>query len=300
MQVSFNNTLMLPYSIFLVRGMSDRHTGNHISEKSDTSLLSQLKTPDAWAAWTEILNRHASLIMKTASQFEYQQDRKDDCFLYVSEKLSEDGFKRLLRYRPRHNASFKAWLITVIFNLCIDWHRKEFGRATLLPAISALPAFDQFVYRLSFEQGMASEECLQVLSADFPDVTRQLLSQAISRIHRVLTPRQRWQISVRLRRRQRSGDLLMDMQHLPSPSLDPSVMAQEQQELESLQEAMKALSARQRLLLHFRYYDGLTLKQIAQIIRLGDSNRVWRHVKDALQALSDQYPSANAPKFRKK
>jgi len=281
--------------------MSEGRTGKRISEKSDASLLSQLKTPDAWTAWTEFLRRYASLIMKTASQFEYQQDRKNDCFLYVSEKLSEDGFKRLLRYKPRHNVSFRAWLITVIFNLCIDWHRKEFGRATLLPAISALPAFDQLVYRYNFEQGMPSEECLQLLSVDFPDVTRQLLSQAISRIHRVLTPSQRWQISVRLRRRQRSGDLQMkDMQQLPSPTLDPSVMAQEQQELETLQAALKALSARQRLLLHFRFYDGLTLKQIAQFIRLGDSSRAWRHIQDALQALSDQYPSVDTSKYRKK
>ncbi len=281
--------------------MSKRRSGKCISEKSDGSLLRQLRSPDAWTAWTEILNRHASLIMKTASQFEYQQDRKNDCFLYVSEKLSEDGFKRLLRYQPRHNVSFRAWLITVIFNLCIDWHRKEFGRATLLPAISALPAFDQLVYRYYFEQGMVSEECLQVLSADCPDVTRQLLSQAISRIHRVLTPRQRWQISVRLRRRQRSGALSMkDMQQLPSPALDPSVMAQEQQELETLEAALNALPARQRLLLHFRYYDGLTLKQIAQFIRLGDSSRAWRHIQDALQALSDQYPSVDTSKYRKK
>jgi len=281
--------------------MSDRRSVKHLSGKSDGALLRELTSADAWSAWTEFLERYASLIMKTASQFEYEQDRKNDCFLFVSEKLSEDGFKRLLRYKPKPNVRFKTWLITVIFNLCIDWHRKEFGRASLLPAISALPAFDQLVYRYNFEQGMASEECMQALSADFPDMTRPMLSQAISRIHRVLTPRQRWQISVRLRRRQRSGDLQMkDMEPLPSPALDPSIMAQEQQELEALHTALKALPARQRLLLHFRFHDGLTLKQIAQFIRLGDSSRAWRHVQDALQALSDQYPSVDAAKFRKK
>jgi len=38
--------------------------------------------------WAEILNQHASLIMRTASQFEYHQDRKNDSFLFVCEKLS--------------------------------------------------------------------------------------------------------------------------------------------------------------------------------------------------------------------
>ena len=91
-----------------------------------------------------------------------------------------------------------------------------------------------------------------------------------------------------------------DMEQLPSPALDPSVRAQQQQELEFLQEALKALPARQRLLLHFRFHDGLTLKQIAQFIHLGDTNRVWRHVQDALQALYDQYPSIDASENRKK
>jgi RNA polymerase sigma factor (sigma-70 family) len=260
-----------------------------------------LNGANAWSAWTEFLRRYASLIMKTAGQFEYEQDRKNDCFLFVSEKLSEGGFKKLLGYRPRNNVSFRAWLITVTFNLCIDWHRKEFGRATLLPAISALPAFDQLVHRYNFEQGMPREECLQALSVDFPDVTRQMLSQAISRIHRVLTPRQRWQNSVRLRRKQRSGEMLLkDMENIPSPEQDPSVMAREQQELEVLQTAIKALPARQRLLLHFRFHDGLTLKQIAQFVQLGDSNRAWRHLQEALQALSDQYPSVDVSKIRKK
>ena len=272
-----------------------------LSEKSDIELLRELKSVAAWSAWSEFLHRYASLIMKTASQFEYQQDRKNDCFLFVSEKLTENGFKRLLQYSPRKNVRFKTWLITVIFNLCIDWHRKEFGRATLLPAISALPTFDQLAYHYSFELSMSSEECLQALSTEFPDVTRQMLSQAISRIHRVLTPRQRWQLSVRLLRRHRAGDPLMkDMEQLPSPAQDPAIMAQKQQELEVLQAALKALPARHRLLLHFRFHDGLTLKQIAQFIHLGDSNRAWRHLQDALLALSEQYPTFDASNIRKK
>jgi len=280
--------------------MSNRRTGKRISEKSEASLVRQLKTPDAWTAWTEILNRYASLIMKTASQFEYQQNRKNECFLFVSEKLSEDGFKRLLNYDARRNTSFRTWLITVVFNLCIDWHRKEFGRAYLLPAISALPGFDQLVFRYSFEQGMTGQDCLQALSTEFPDVTRRQLSRAISRVHGVLTPRQRWQIGVRHRRQRRSGDRsgeagLHDVDKLPTPARDPAIMAQKQQELDALQAAQARLSDRQRLLLHLRFHAGLTLDQIAQFVRLGDSSRAWRHIEKALKALSDLYPSDQFP-----
>ena len=285
--------------------MSDRRSGKSISEKSDVSLLSQLKTNDAWSAWTEILNRYASLIMKTASQFEYQQDRKNDCFLFLSEKLSEDGFKRLQVYDPSRNASFRTWLITVVFNLCIDWHRKEFGRAYLLPAISALPGFDQLVFRYSFERGMTSQDCLHALSAEFPDVTQQQLRRAISRVHGVLTPRQRWQIGVRRSRKQqifdRKGDSrLQDVDQLPTPIQNPATLAQRQQELDTLQAALANLPERQQLLLHLRFHAGMTLSQIAQFVRLGDSARAWRHIDKAIKALSDQFPSEKSSGFREK
>jgi len=243
--------------------------------------------------------------MKTASLFEYDQDRKNDCFLFVSEKLSEDGFKRLLKYDSRRGASFRTWLTTVVFNLCVDWHRKEFGRVFLLPTITALPGFDQLVYRYSFEQSMTSQDCLQALSTEFPDVTRQQLSRAISRVHGVLTPRQRWQIGVRHRRNRRSSDLsgdsrLQDVDQLPTPAQDPASMAQKQQELDALQAALANLSDRQHLLLHLRFHAGLTLNQIAQFLHIGDSSRAWRHIEKALKALSDQFPSEKFSDYRKK
>jgi RNA polymerase sigma factor (sigma-70 family) len=281
--------------------MSNSRRGKDITRKSDKELLCKLKSADSWDAWTEFLNRYASLIYQTANQFEFEQDRKNDCFLFVSEKLSQDGFKRLLKYKPTRKASFRNWLITVVFNLCIDWHRKEFGRASLAPSISALPAFDQLVYRYNFEQGLTTNDCLQLLSADFPDVTGQQLSQAIARIHRMLSPRQRWQIRVRLQRKQRSGERrLQEVDQLPSPESDPLVMAQESQQIEALQSALEALTDRQRLILHFRFHDGLTLKQIAQFAELGDSNRVWREIQEALQALSEQFEIGESIQFRKK
>jgi RNA polymerase sigma factor (sigma-70 family) len=289
----------------VVDSMSNPHSGNRIAEKSDSSLLRQLKSSEAWAAWAELLKRHGSLIMRTASQFDFEQERKNECFLFVSEKLSDDGFKRLLKYKRGRNTSFRTWLITVSFNLCVDWHRKEYGRAMLLPAISALPSFDQLVFRYSFEQGMAGQECLQALATEFPDVTRQQLSRAIRRVHAVLTPRQRWQIGVRHRRMRSPGGpdhelRSLDVDCLPSPDQDPVISAQKQQELDGLNKALAKLTVRQRVLLHLRFNDGLTLKQIAKIVHLGDSARVWRHINAALRALSDQIQANDDLNPRKK
>jgi RNA polymerase sigma factor (sigma-70 family) len=239
--------------------------------------------------------------MNTANQFEYEQDRINDCFLFVCEKLNDDGFRRLLNFNTRGTANFRTWLGTVVFNLCVDWHRKEFGRATLLPVISALPAFDQSVYHLVIEQGMNREASYQTLRADFPDLSRELVAISLSRIHALLTPRQRWQISVRNRGRKqaRGGPVEGRVEHLTDPGSGPETQAQTQQELEALQNAISCLPANQRLLLKLRFQEGLSLKKIAQMKHLGDTNRAWRHIQAAINALFDHIQNKKPAEKRK-
>jgi hypothetical protein len=167
-------------------------TDDHSDDKSTTAnLLRRLASTDAGVAWVEFLELYSPLIMGTAAQFEYEQERIHECLLYVCEQLNDAGFRRLLRFDATGKASLRTWLGSVVFNLCADWHRREYGRAALLPAISALPAFDQAVYRMVIEQGMDKEACFQSLKADFPDLTRELLAKAAARVYSLLTPRQR-------------------------------------------------------------------------------------------------------------
>ena len=275
----------------------DRRTEKHVAE-----LLRRLNSSDAGAAWLEFLDHYAPLIMHTASQFEYEQDRIGECFLYACEQLNDNNFQRLLKFNVAGKARFSTWLGSVVFNLCADWHRREYGRATLLPAIAALPAFDQSVYRLVVEQGLDKESCFQSLRADFPDLTRDLVVKAVARVYSLLTPRQRWQISVRNRgRRQvRRGFAQERLEQLPDPDIGPDLEVQRQQEIEALQLALSRLPAEQRLLLRLRFQEGLTLKKIARLRRLGDTNATWRELQAAMQALfqllRDQDPWAKEGK----
>jgi RNA polymerase sigma factor (sigma-70 family) len=277
-------------------------TNDHSDDRSTTAnLLRRLSSADAGVAWVEFLEVHAPLIMNTAAQFEYEQERIHECFLYVCEQLNDAGFRRLLKFDTTGRATFRTWLGSVVFNLCVDWHRREYGRATLLPAISALPAFDQSVYRMVIEQGMDKETCFQSLKADFPDLTRELIARAVARIHSLLTPRQRWQISVRNRgRKQARGSSPPDsLEWLPDPAIGPDREAQKQQELESLQEAMSRLPTNQRLLLRLRFQEGLTLKKIAQLKYRGDVNLTWRQIQAATEALYQQFSQAGSEEKRK-
>ena len=281
--------------------MQDDLTNDNGSGKFTADLLHRLSSADAGPAWVEFLDRYSALIIQTASQFEYRQDRSSECFLYVCEQLNEDGFRRLLKFNTKRKAKFKTWLGTVVFNLCVDWHRREFGRATLLPAISALPAFDRAVYRMVIEQGMNKEASFQMLRADFPDLTRELVESAVIRVYSLLTPRQRWNVTIRNRRGQLARGRFSEdsVQHLPDPGTGPEAQAQIQQDIETLQDAMVLLPARQRLLLRLRFQEGLSLRKIAELTQLGDTNRAWRHIQAALKALFEQVHEKNQQKREK-
>ena len=278
--------------------MRDDYSNNSDSGDSLTELLHRLSSVEPGPAWVEFLDRYAQLIMNTANQFEYQQDRINECFIFVCGKLNDDSFRRLLNFNNRGAAKFSTWLGAVVFNLCVDWHRQEFGRVTLLPAISALPTFDQSVYRLVFEQGLKKEACFQTLRADFPDLSRELVANALGRIYSLLTPRQRWQINVR-NRRSKGYSGQERIERLPDPGTGPDTEAEISQQLETLQAGLTRLPARQRLLLQLRFQEGLGLKKIAQLNQLGNTNRAWRHVQTAIKALFGHINGENSVKNRK-
>lgn len=269
-------------------------------ENNLEELLHRLNSQDAGAAWAAFIDAYAGLIMKTVIQFEFEFDRSNECFLYVCEKLNERQFRRLLKFNPKGKASFSGWLSTVVFNLCVDWHRKEFGRARMLPAISALPVFDQRVYQLCYEDGMNADVCFEILRSDIPGLVREQITDALGRIHELLTPRQRWQFSVRIRGRLRSartsGSAMLET--IPDPTPTPESLAHTDQESSQLRTAMTQLSILQRTLLHLRFKEGLSYERIARIEQLGNAHRARRKVQAALDALRGRLAQARGQKKR--
>jgi RNA polymerase sigma factor (sigma-70 family) len=264
-------------------------------------MLRGLNSNDPGPSWSRFIDHYAPLILRVSNRFDYEQDRSGECFLFVCEQLCDRGFRRLLGFDIHGKASFNTWLGTVVFNLCVDWHRKTFGRATLLPSIEALPAFDRAVYRYRYQQRLPVNTCYEVLREEFPDLSRDQLARALGRIHEVLTPRQRWRLSIRSReiRGPRPSSGLATAESLASDAADPSEQALRSQQLEQLDRALSRLPTDQAFLLRLRYQQGVTLREVARLAGLGDPYRARRHIEAALKALSMHLEQENIPAGRK-
>ena len=263
-----------------------------MSDATVTDLLERLSSGRVDAAWGEFLARYSPLIRHVIRRHGLDDDRITECFIHVCGALSDDGFRRLLSFRADGPARFKTWLMAVVSNLCVDWRRKEQGRVRPLRRVSRLPELDQQVYRCIYVRGMSRGQCVEALAPRFPELTGATVSEINARLFALLTPQQRWQLSVRTPALKpvvcgagRADD--DPAWQVASPGPGPDHLAAELQEQRQLQDALAKLPAEQRLLLRLRYEQNLTLAEVARLTGQSDPFRADRQIKAALDTLAD-------------
>jgi RNA polymerase sigma factor (sigma-70 family) len=79
-------------------------------------------------AWSLLLERHSSLLLKAAGTFGPDHDRKMDRYQFIIERLHADDFRRLRSYRAQPESGFASWLLVVARRLCLDYERRTYGR----------------------------------------------------------------------------------------------------------------------------------------------------------------------------
>jgi len=264
-----------------------------MAEQSPDYVLQQLRSGDPHEGWTEFLEAYSSLIFQVARHFERDLDRASDCFQFVCEKLSEDQFRRLLRFKPRGPASFSTWLRAVVRNLCLDWHRQEFGRHRPFRSISRLSTFDQEVFKHVYERGASATETLRLLQSRFPGVAPERVAESRDRIEQQLTADQRWRLGIRsARRAQAVGTAVQEAEAAPieiaDPRPNPEALAIMGERRGALARALDRLSKRERLLMRLRFEQELTLDQIARLLNLGNAQRADRQIRMILSRLREE------------
>lgn len=259
--------------------------------KTDSSvqeLLAQLRSPSGDVAFAQFLKLFSSTILQVARQYTNNHNLLNDCYLFVTEKLSANNFHRLVSYQPEGAASFRSWFNVVVANLCIDWQRQQRGRPRLFKSILRLSDFDQSVFKYRFQQRLSLDACFETLRGHFPECNQLQLTGAVARINLTLTPAQMKSLYV-----QQSKTVSLDehqdasnANELSGPGHCPETTAMFQQDQDKLQQALARLSPHHRLLIKLRYQQELSLKEVARLTRLGDPFRARRHIQAALDQLT--------------
>lgn len=247
-------------------------------------LVSALDSPDQDTAWGQFLERYADQMYHLVGQAADNPDDRNDCFLYVCEKLCDQRFRRLRSYRPKGSVNFRSWLGVVVANLCIDWQRSRIGRPRPFRTILHLDPLAQRAFHYRFQRRFGHNASLAALQAEFPGLREPQMAGAVSRVQAALTPRQHWLLSVAQARNASLADGEVPEPAAPGPN--PEQAAASHQDEESLKRALARLEPRQRQLLIMRYQQELSLKEIARLTRLGDPSRAHRHIQSALEELA--------------
>ncbi|MCW8925519.1 MAG: sigma-70 family RNA polymerase sigma factor [Xanthomonadales bacterium] len=254
-------------------------------------ILAALSSDTVDDAWKSFIDIYSPTIMQVVYQHESDAGRADECFIFICEKLSDNGFRRLLQFDTHRNARFRSWLALVVSNLCIDWHRREYGRQRPFEAIAKLSALDQLIYHLKYELGMTRRASLRAMQLAYPGLTEEELAESLCKLHTTLTSKQRWQLS--MRKRQTGSAVFIDtvgenpaIPEMAQTGPGPEAVAQFLQDRKALEQAMSRLDSEQRLLLRLRYQEELSLKEVARLAGLGDLHQAKRRINKALTTLA--------------
>ena len=261
-----------------------------INGMSIQEILIGLASDEADSAWDQFLVDYSPLILHIARRHEHDDESIMDCYVFVCEKLADNGFRRLLAFKPDGPASFRTWLAKVAGNLCIDWRRQRYGRRRTLRAIARLPSLERLVFKHLYEIGTTRQECLQALRIHYPDITAQQIGEINGRIHELLSSQQRWRLIARNRATVSLSEALSDHSSnaepiAPGPDVDEVTASR--MDRERLKAAMSQLSHDDRLVLQLRYQRDLTLDEVARLMRFADPSAAHRQIAAALAKLAE-------------
>lgn len=258
---------------------------------TDEELLALFRSrPDR--AWDLFIERYADVVLSCLDHLGFDHDQAMDRFVYVCEKLSEDGYRRLrtIRFAGRHG-DLTPWVRTVVKNLSVSWAWSVDGRRRLFTSIAELPARQQRVFELYFWHGLTPSEVYQRLRQESPGggVSYVEVLDALEAVFEHLSATQRWRLLSRLAAARTALSIGNPDPETglgfdpPAGKADPEQELVERERRELVASALEGLEPRDRLILQLRYEEALGLAEVAEIVGLGLST-----VKTSLRASLDR------------
>ncbi len=276
----------------------DDNSARDAMELNDQELLTLFSSrPDQ--AWPCFLDRHTETILRHLRRLGFSGDDAMDRFVYICERLAEDGCRRLrtVTFAGR-DGDLAPWLNTVVERLAVNWAWSTDGRRRLLRPIERLHTLDQRVFALHFWQGLPPAAIEERLKAEHTPTELPDVLDALARVLDVLSPNKLWRLVAGLARRRAPASFSIDdygdsfVAEPAAPGEDAETALLRAESEMQLDQALSVLEPRERLIVQLRFEEALTFKEIGTL--LGISARAARSAGDrAIGALRKRL-AANA------
>ncbi len=255
------------------------------------TLQEGFRSSNSSAAWELFLSEYSSVLYQAARTHSHDEDGAADCFLYLCERLAENNFRRLLKFKPAGTAKFTTWLHVVARNLCFDWHRVRSGRPRPFKSLHGLSTLELEIYNCRFVQGASQEQTLQQLEPVFPELGLSQISEIEDRLQGSLSSRQQWILSMRKQSELGSTVAIAEeedeagISDVPDPRPTQEMRVAKDEQQAHLRKHLASLPAEELLLVQLRFEQELSLDEIARLCQLGDAQRVHRKLAAVLKKL---------------
>ena len=166
-------------------------------------LLRAADTSHREAAWEELIAKHSRMLIAVARSLGTDHDGVMDRYTYVLGKLRESDFRRLRMFQGDRGAAFSTWLAAIARNLCLDYHRTQFGRPRpehTSGMASVVAAARRALKETQFDSDAVDPDVIVDNSA-LPDsfITSGFRDQCLRDVVAELTPRDRLLLTLRFR-----------------------------------------------------------------------------------------------------
>jgi RNA polymerase sigma factor (sigma-70 family) len=238
---------------------------------------SSLRSGNVEGAWDAFLTAYRRLIFATIGRLVRDREERMDAFAMVCGRLRESDFQRLRRFDPRGPARFSTWLVTVVRNLVVDWHRQAHGRRRAAASLDGFSELDQRIYE-SLCSGMSFVEAYESLriKGGFSGSYGAFL-KAVRRLHREVT--------------QRAGPLARELIGTdPAVELagDPVLIADHGPDHERAMAVLQTLPADVRVATLLFVVDDVPADEVARVVGWPGRKAVYNRVYRALATVRRQ------------
>ena len=225
-------------------------------------------------AWEEFLRRYSRLILKVCWKYEKDYDKVMQRYVYACERLIDNDFHLLKKYNTDfmdRTPKFSNWLIAVVRNICVDYYRKLNGRKRYPAAVAQLSDEDKMFFKLYYWKGLSLTEIGETMNLSSLS-SGENAGEKLERInsHLLRTPK-----------RENDVEFVAFDDEIYYTAGDNETDNYD----DKINEWISKLSPVEKIAVRLRFWDGLTAREISEVLQIKPYNKVYSILNTALRIL---------------